>query len=226
MRLGAGTVIVYTTVIGRTDPLHEPVTPDGYRFVCFTDQSRLRSRNWEIHRVKTTDAPNRQSHAIKQLAHRYFPGEDWTLWIDAAFTLLVSPRVVLNQANRDVMGFRHPDRSRITQEADAIVRAKKGLPEAVYSQLQHYKNLGWDTDENPQGCITNGGFLLRKNTAAVVAFNEVWHQEVQTRCLRDQMSIDFVAHQCGVKIGYFPGNVRSNPFAQLHVMPGKQVTDF
>lgn len=218
-------LIVYTTVIGRTDPLREPLNPDGVRFVCFTDQP-LSSRRWEIVQVPKTEAPNRQSHALKQLSHEALPEAECTLWIDAAFVLHASPRDILARATQPVMGFKHPDRTRISQEAHAIVRAKKGRADDVFAQLAEYQAQGWDTDANPQPHITNGGFLLRQHTPQVRAFNREWHHHVQTRCLRDQMSIDYVAHLCGVAIGHFDGTVRKNAFATLYVMPGKQTTDF
>lgn len=218
-------MIVYTTVMGRTDPLREPLNPGGVRFVCFTDQP-LQSQHWEIVRVPVTDTPNRQSHALKQLSHAALPEAECTLWIDAAFVLRASPREILAQATQPVMGFKHPDRTRISQEAHAIARLKKARPDDVFAQLREYQAHGWDTDDNPQQHITNGGFLLRQHTPDVIFFNDVWHRHVQTRCLRDQMSIDYVAHRCGVAIGHFEGTVRKNAFATLHVMPGKKTTDF
>lgn len=218
-------MIVYTTVMGRTDPLREPLNPGGVRFVCFTDQP-LQSQHWEIVRVPVTDTPNREHHRLKQLSHIALPEADASLWIDAAFLLHARPLNVLAKSTHDVMGFKHPDRTRISQEALAIVRANKGRASDINAQLNAYQAHGWDTDDNPQQHITNGGFLLRRHTPEVKKFNEAWHREVQQRSLRDQMSIDFVAHQCGVAIGHFEGTVRKNAFATLHVMPGKKTTDF
>ena len=163
---------------------------------------------------------------LKQRSHVTFPDADATLWLDAAFELLVAPEDVLRLATHDVMGFRHPDRQRITQEAPAIVRAGKGRESDVMAQLAAYQADGWDTPENPQRYITNGGFLLRKHTDAVKRFNDIWHREVQTRCLRDQMSIDYCAHKVGVQIGHFGGHVRSNKLAQIHFFRGKPTVDY
>jgi hypothetical protein len=218
-------IVVYTTVFGPTDPLHEPRKPDGFRFVCFTDRP-LKSRHWEIVQVPATDAPARECRKLKQLSHVTFPEADATLWLDAAFELLVSPAKVAALATADMVGFKHPDRTRISQEAPAIARAGKGLEGPTMAQLETYQAAGWDTDDNPQRHITNGGFLFRRHTPAVQRFNEAWHREVQTRTLRDQMSIDYCAWREGVAIGHYPGNVRRNNLARIHFLRGKRTTDF
>lgn len=225
MEQGLVNLVVYTCVFGNTDPLHEPVRPDGFRFVCFTDQP-IKSRHWEIVRLPTQDAPKRACRTYKQPSHLVFPEADATLWIDAAFTLLVSPVAVERMASADVMGFRHPDRTRITQEAEAIIRAGKGRPEHVLAQRDAYVADGWDTEASPQQHITNGGFLFRRHTDVVRRFNEAWHHEVQTQTLRDQMSIDYCAHKTGVQISHFPGNVRNNRLARIHHLHGKPTNDY
>lgn len=218
-------LVVYTTVIGRTDPLREPLCPGNTQFVCFTDKP-LQSKHWEIRRVPECDNPNRHHHMYKQLSHIALGEANATLWVDAAFLLRVNPQDILAAATHDVMGFKHPDRTRISQEALAIIKAGKGRKAGTMAQLHAYRADGWDTNEDPQQYITNGGFLLRKNTPAVNTFNEFWNNEVQHRTLRDQMSIDYSAHKCGVTIGHFSGTVRANKFATLQVLRNKQVTDF
>lgn len=218
-------LVVYTTVLGRTDPLREPRHAGKARWVCFSDR-QLASKVWEVVLVPETATPVRECRRRKQLSHVEFPEAAATLWLDAAFQLLVPPEQVLAMATADVMGFRHPDRRRITDEAPAIIRAGKGKSEAIWSQLAAYQAEGWDTDFDPQRHITNGGFLLRRHTDAVKRFNDAWHHEVQTRSLRDQMSIDYCAWRAGVAIGHFAGTVRRNNLARMQVMRGKGTTDF
>src|SRR5690606_6205363 len=117
-------------------------------------------------------------------------------------------------------------RARIKDECEAIIRAGKAKPEAVRAQLAAYQADGWDTDDNPQRAITNGGFMLRRHTERVVRFNEVWHHEVQTRTLRDQMSLDYCAAKVGLPIDYFPGDVTANKFVRRLLYPHKPTNDF
>src|SRR5690606_25062110 len=99
-------------------------------------------------------------------------------------------------------------------------------PDAIHDQLAAYKEQGWDTDANPQRAITNGGCMLRRHTERVKRFNEAWHHEVQTRTLRDQMSLDYCAAKVGMPIAYFPGNMVQNPIGRRIHYPSKPTNDF
>lgn len=218
-------MIVYTTVFGNTDALAEPVARGDARFVCFTDQP-ITSRHWEIVKVPTLAAPKRECRKYKQRSHAVFPDADLTLWIDCNFTLLMAPERIAEMHAGDLTAFRHHKRNRITDEAKVIIQSGKGKADAINAQLAAYKADGWDTDENPQRAIHNGGFLLRRHTPALIRFNETWHYEVQTRTLRDQMSIDYVAHKTGIRIDEFEGNVKANPYARLAISPRKPTNDY
>lgn len=122
--------VVYTTVFGRTDPLHEPACSSNWRFVCFTDQP-IQSKRWEIIRLPKMDAPKRECRKLKQRPHVLFPEAEITLWMDCCLTLLRSPESIAAEYQGDVTAFVHHKRTRITQEADAIIQARKGRPEDV-----------------------------------------------------------------------------------------------
>jgi len=225
MEPGGVNVVVYTCVFGDTDPLRDPVRPGKTRFVCFTDQP-VRSKVWEIVRLPKQDTPKRACRTYKQPSHLVFPEADATLWIDAQIHLLVDPLHVLNHHLGEFTGFRHNKRRRIKDEAEAIIRAGKGKADAIHAQLAAYQADGWDTDANPQRAITNGGFMLRRHTERVKAFNEMWHKEVQTRTLRDQMSLDYCAAKVGLRIDYFQGNVNQSPLGRRIHYPHKPTNDF
>lgn len=218
-------LVVYTCVFGDTDPLREPARPGRTRFVCFTDQP-LRSRVWEIVQLPQQATPKRACRSYKQPSHEVFPEAAATLWVDAQFVLTADPQDILRRHGSELTGFRHPKRRRITDEALAIIRAGKGKEAAVMAQLAAYQAAGWDTERAPQRVITNGGFLLRRHTDRVKRFNDLWHREVQTRTLRDQMSLDYCASMAGLPIDYFPGSVERNPFARRMHYRGKPTNDF
>lgn len=218
-------MIVYTTVLGPTDRLEEQVHRGNARFVCFTDQP-IRSATWELVRMSVQDRPKRACRRLKLLPHVTFPGEPVTLWMDCCFRLKVPPEQIARNHSGQVTAFRHHRRQRIKDEAQAIIKARKALPHAVLAQLAAYQADGWDTDDNPQRAIHNGGFLLRRDTPDVRAFSEAWHHEVETRTLRDQMSVDYVAWKLGLRIDEFPGTCRANPYADLRVNVRKPTNDF
>lgn len=218
-------LVVYTCVFGDTDPLRDPVIAGGARFVCFTDQP-IKSKAWEIVTLPKQDAPKRACRQYKQPSHLIFPDAEATLWLDAQFQLTADPMALLAKYGGEFTGFRHHKRNRITDECEAIIRAGKAKPDAVRAQLAAYKAQGWDTDANPQRAITNGGFMLRRHTGTVKRFNDAWNHEVQTRTLRDQMSLDFCAAKAGLRIDYFPGNTVTNPIGRLIHYPSKPTNDF
>lgn len=225
MEPGCLNLVVYTCVFGDTDPLRDPVRPGRTRFVCFTDQP-ARSRVWEVVQMPKQEAPKRACRAYKQPSHLIFPEADATLWIDAQIQLVADPLEIAKRYTGEFTGFRHHKRQRITNEAEAIIRAGKGKADAIHAQLAAYQADGWDTATNPQRVITNGGFMLRRHTDRVRRFNELWHHEVQTRTLRDQMSLDYCAAQAGLRIDYFPGTVNLSAYGRRHHRASKPTNDF
>lgn len=216
--------VVYTTVFGDTDHLKEPEAIGKARWVCFSDRP-IQSARWEVIVVGKTSAPSRACRMYKQRSHVIFPDATWTLWVDSSMRVLADPVSIACAATHDMMTFRHPDRRRISEEWQAIIKWGKAPEQVVIDQLAAYQADGWDTEENPQSHISNGGFIFRRNIPLVNKFNEMWHKEVQTRCLRDQMSIDYCAWKCGLRIGHFAGNVRRNRFVQYRPRSDKRMCD-
>jgi len=202
-------MIVYTTVFGRTDPLHEPKVRGSARFVCFTDQP-IESANWEMVRLPKQDAPTRASRLTKALSHIQFPEVEWTLWMDANFTLLVDPEDL--KQHGEFVNFVHSERERITDEAREIIRLGKAKPDTTRRQLAAYHAEGFDTDATPMTVLSCDGVILRRHTDAVRAVNEAWAQELRTHTLRDQMSLDYVCWKQGYTVNRWPGSHRSNPY--------------
>lgn len=212
-------MIVFTTILGQTDPLRRPSRMDkGTRYVCFTDQPRryLLNRGWHIEQVAPEADPCKQSRRIKIMAHKAFPDADVTLWVDAAYRLDTLPAKLLTLlGDSDMVAMRHPHRDRITDEAKAIVKLGIVPAEDVYRQLAAYHADGFDTDADPQQAITSTGFFLRRNSERVEEFERAWWAEVERHTYRDQMSIDYVIKKTGVTVAYIPGHYRNNPYAKF-----------
>lgn len=218
-------MIVYTCVFGHTDILRDPIVRGKSKFLCFTDQP-IRSRGWEIIRVPKLQAPKRECRKYKQRPHVLFPDEAVTLWVDAAMIVRVDPDELARLHPHEFSAFVHSKRCRITQECEAIIQCGKAIPDRVRAQLAKYQADGWDTPDNPQTKIHNGGVLLRRNTPKVREFSELWNHEVQTETLRDQMSIDYCAHKVGLEISDFPGTISRNPYFIRAGVRYKPTNDF
>lgn len=202
-------IVVYTTVFGHTDPLHEPKVAGNARFVCFTDQP-IRSQRWHVIRGDRVEQPTRMARCYKTIPHVLFKDADWTLWMDANFTLLVDPASLLKHG--EFVNFRHPDRTRITTEAEEIIRLGKAKEPAIRAQLADYHVHGFDTEENPMNELSSNGVILRKNTVQNKELNESWAEELRAHTLRDQMSLDYAAWKLGMKLNRWPGTHRNNPY--------------
>ncbi|HUG56621.1 MAG TPA: glycosyltransferase domain-containing protein [Candidimonas sp.] len=192
---------VYTCVFGNTDALHEQPRIPGVRFVCFTDQP-ITPKTWEAVRMPRQARPTRSSRIIKALSH-LFTDTEYSLWMDANFTLRVTDVALFDRG--DFVNFLHRDRTRIAQEAAAIVRIGKGKADAIFGQLAAYQSEGLDTDENPMRELSCNGVLFRRHTPDVVRVNEAWCREIESRSLRDQMSLDYVCWKEGFTLSRWPG---------------------
>lgn len=213
MRGGVPALIVYTALFGETDPLHEPACATTARFVCLTDQPGLLSERWEVFYLPPQTAPTRASRLVKALSHRQFAA-DWSLWLDASFTLLVDPYTLLHHG--ELVSFRHHVRNRIRDEGVAVVQAGMADAETIARQLSTYHAAGFDTDARPQQQLSAMGAILRRHTPAVMAFNEAWAAELRQYSPRDQLSADYVAWRQGLSIAHWPGTIPDNPYFRYH----------
>ncbi len=209
-------IVVVTALIGPTGSLARPAFAHrDVRWVCYTDRSNV--EGWEL-RALVTERPRREARQIKTSVDELFP-EVATIWADASFDLLISPLEIVADAAKtkcQIVGFAHPDRSRIRDEAAEIIRLGLAPKENVLEQVEAYRRDGFDTDANPQRSLTTTGFLVRWPTQSVAAFNQLWAQQIERYTLRDQLSVDYCAWRSGVPIGRLAGHYRSNRYARYN----------
>ncbi len=219
-------VVVYTALFGAGAPPSVPEPPESdVRYVCLTDVSNV--AGWQTIRPKAwpwltpslwSANPRLASRLAKMRPDDLFPDADVTIWQDASFSWISDPMDVLEVArltSAPIVGFTHPDRHRISDEACEIVRARKGDPTAIFKQLALYQQMGFDTDAQPQRLLTTTGLLIRWNTSETREFNRLWREQLALS-LRDQMSVDFCGWILDVRIGHLPGHYRDNRFVQYH----------
>lgn len=208
-------LVVYTCVLGNTDPLHEPEAVGNARFVCFTDQA-IKSKKWEIVKLDKQEAPTRMARTMKLNPHHFFPEVDASLWIDASFTVRHDLESLLSSYPEDIVTFRHRDRTRIVDEAREIVRLGKAKRMATFRQLAVYQSDGFDTAGNPMREMSCNGAVMRRHTDSVQRFNELWTRQIEQHTLRDQMSIDYVAWRLGITFGRWHGTFDACPHFTYH----------
>jgi hypothetical protein len=209
------TVIVFTCILGDTDPLRPCRKVPGVRYLCFADRA-MHVPPYEIIPVDAGPiGPQLASRRLKILAdHPELEACDVTLWHDAAYQLNCNPQTLAESSlkDHDVVAMRHPHRDRIEDEAAAIAKLGYMPASVVQRQVAAYRAAGF-TD---QRTITSTGFCFRRKTPQVEAWQEAWWREVAAWGYRDQMSVDFALWQTGLTVHYIPGHYKDNPHAKWH----------
>jgi hypothetical protein len=209
-------VTVFTSVLGRTDPLRPCQRIPGVRYLVFADRP-VRVEPYDcIPYDCEPHGPRLASRRLKILAdHPLLADSPITLWHDAAFQLRCNPATVAETAltGSDVVAFRHPHRNHIADEAVEIARLGYMPAPVLQEQVAAYRAAGFTEH---QTAITSTGFCFRRRTSAVEAWQRVWWAEVARWGWRDQMSVDYALWRTGVTVRYIPGHYRDNPHARWY----------
>lgn len=210
---------VFTAILGKTDPLLRPtIVVPGVRYICLSDRAHGMAPYEDVLVDASELGVQLTSRRLKILAdHPALDSPDVLLWHDAAFRMDCNPiqlAAVTFKGEVDVLAFKHPHRTQIEEEAQAIARQGWVPRETLISQVATYRDEGFR-----QTMITSTGFCLRKMTPQVVAFNRFWWEEVRKWGWRDQMSVDYAIWKTGVHLQYIPGHYRDNVYARWHWYP-------
>jgi hypothetical protein len=210
---------VFTVILGQTDPLIRPtVVNKTVRYVCLSDRPQTIAPYVSVLVDPAELGVKLMSRQLKILAdHPSLGAPDVVLWHDAAFRMDCDPVRLAAEAlteGMEMLAFKHPHRTQIEDEADAIARYGWVPREQVERQVATYRAEGFR-----QAMITSTGFCLRRLTPAIVAFNRFWWGEVAKWGWRDQLSVDYAIWRTGVRLRYIPGHYRDNPYARWHWYP-------
>lgn len=217
-------IAVFTAAIGsQTDQIKPPTVivadPDVHYIAFMTGEHKSPPAPWSecsLGRPTSPDVPDtwpiRQARMVKHRADLWLPDFDYSLWIDAAYRLDVSPVDIVAEmpASADVCVLEHPDRSTIRQEGAELVRLGM-VPQGVIDDQLHLMRAFADR----QTRLSSTGFLLRRHSAKVTQFNETWATEFTLGGhTRDQMTFDAVADANGIFVHFLRGHYRDNPYAK------------
>ena len=125
--------------------LFEPeVIPDGYDFVCFTNNENLKSDVWDIRLVPSlyTDGA-RDAKRYKTLPHRYLSEYDESVWIDVDVKIGKNPTKLVDNMLSDV------NLAILNHElCGRTVTGNLNVRKCVYEEARFIQWLG---DNNPNG---------------------------------------------------------------------------
>lgn len=188
--------VVYTSIFGDYDSLHDPGVPSpNVRFICFTDSRDVRSKVWEVVRV----APNRNStdmnRRLKINPHLYLPKHDYSLYIDGNVRILGRLEGLFEKYARitEIAAPRHPARNCLYDEAEICVRNGRGDPAMIQEIVSSYRRAGF-----PSGAGLFEFHMLFRRTFApsVVRLMETWWSEYERGAGRDQITFPYAAWKC------------------------------
>lgn len=206
-------IVVYTAIFGGIrDRLYQPVKAQSEEnhYVVFSDTIRDAARNgWEIRHVAKSDNPQRCARRLKVLSHKTFPDARYTLWVDGCLTPVEEAwRLVDRFLNdTDLCVFEHMERGCVYQELEACIKLKKDDPAVMRQQISRYKEASYPYHNG----LAETTAVLRRETDAIRAFNELWWLEIEQGSIRDQLSFDYTAWELGIEYATFEGTRTRSP---------------
>lgn len=201
-------VVVYTAITNETnkyDRLKEQRKIDSTDFVAFLEKP-VESSTWQCRSIHDGyQDPCRNAKIHKILSHVYFPDKEYSLWIDGSvdikFPFSVSRLIQMHLSNCDIALFRHCKRKCLYAEAATCIKMGLDDPEIMRKQVERYRCDGYPVNQGLGECT----ILLRRHSDQIKKMNEMWWEEICKGSRRDQLSFNYVARKCEIKIKYFMG---------------------
>ena len=219
--------IIYTVITGNYDTIKQPlVVEDGVEYVLFTNNPNIHNAGvWRVVQIPSEQWQGRTergnnillSRKVKMLPHKYLPeGTEWSLYIDADMLIIEPLTKLLNDLHEDALfaACRHSYCKSVSEEINDL--KAKGMVDATQVQQQWQRYVEWGFNDN-MGIYENGLLIRRHNDARVTQLMELWWDEYQNGCLRDQVSL----MPCIYRTGFMPYfqfiemDIRNNNFVEV-----------
>lgn len=220
-------IIIYTTITGNYDSIKQPlVVEEGVEYVLFTNNREIKDAGvWKVVQISSeqwqgmTERENNilLSRKVKMLPHVYLPVDaEWSIYIDADMLIKRPLTQLLENVKEDTLfaACRHSYCKSVSEEINDL--KAKGMVDAaqIENQWQHY--VKWGFNDN-MGISENGLLIRRHNDARVAQLMELWWEEYQKGCLRDQVSL----MPCMFRTDFMPYfqfiemDIRNNNFVEV-----------
>ena len=216
--------VIYTTIIGKYDILEEPsFIPEGYDFICFTDQKINKPNSiWEIRQVLPLYKDNtRTARKYKILPHRFLPEYDISIWTDGN-ELVVGDINKLQEKylkDKNMAIYNHMScwdkRDCVYEEAKAIFNLGnqnnnwKDDPSIITKQMERYINEQYPPNN---GLIVSGVMFRKHNKKDVINCMETWWTELKYGSRRDQLSFNYAAWKCNTQFNWINQDIRDDGY--------------
>ncbi len=219
--------IIYTIITGNYDAIKQPlVVEEGVKYVLFTNNPEIKDAGvWKVVQIPSEEWPGRTarennillSRKVKMLPHKYLPEEcELSIYVDADMLIKESLTELLNDLHENTLfaACRHSYCASVKEEINDL--KAKGKVDALQIENQWQRYVEWGFEDN-LGISENGLLIRRHNDARVAQLMELWWEEYQNGCLRDQVSLMPCMHQIGFMtyFQFIEMDIRNNNFVEV-----------
>ena len=193
--------IVYTVLLGKKYKLNEPTYFNkGWILKCFTDQD-IKSKNWEIIKLKDFKDARKKSREIKIENHTFFD-YDICLYLDSRFTITRDlDSMVRKYLKKDIAVMSRKKRHRShKEEIDLCIKLNLDSEKILNKQFNQYKSDGFPSNAQ----LYSPGIMLKRNTKEIRKFMELWYNEVDKHSYRDIVSFAYILWKYPIEISVMP----------------------
>lgn len=211
-------IVVYTALTGNYESLNEQgvfETSPKISYVCFTDNEKLESTNWNVKFVKSTMNPVDMSRWIKMKTAEQFNDSTILCYKDNSVVLLkpVSEIVAELLGDSDIAFMSHSSRRTLFGEFVVCEAYKKDSRKNLRKHFSHVLESNMSTlFKKPLW----GGFFALKVNDRTIGFLNTWHDEFTLFSKRDQLSLVYSLNNSNSKYRIVK---RSNRFSEWHSWP-------
>lgn len=199
-------IVIYTCITGNYDFLKEPLLEfDHVEYVCFTNHaeeiSKEKNSKWKIKKVpeKITAMYNDtlSNRYLKLHPHELFPDADYCIYVDGNIKVISFLGSYLMKTNvaTGIAIFAHGQRCCLYDEANTCILRKKGNRRYIEKQVERYQKEGFPKHFGLYECTILATDL--RNTNSKKIFDAWWAEFLDSKSLRDQLSLPYVVWKNG-----------------------------
>lgn len=210
-------IVVYTAITGGYDSLKEPtVISNKCDYICFTDDTSLKSNVWEIRPITSYMNDNSlTARRYKILPHLFLKDYEYSVWIDGSIKLVANPEGMIKKelATDNMACFKHSCRNCIYDEAETIIKLEKANKDIVSNQIEKYSLENYP---KKNGLIESGVLIRKHNNVDIIRLMNAWWNEIINFSERDQLSFNYVIWKFKLKYKIINKNIYDNEYLKTY----------
>ena len=200
-------IVVIRAMVGGNYSLPTPVDEiDGVRHILIT-KTEQSVEGWECliatHFSLHSKPERRNAKIYKILPELFFPDCTHSIWIDSGYAIGCDPQEYVKQFSGDFAVHKHPNRSCLYVEGEAVKQKNKDSHNLVDAQMAHYKERKHPKNAGLYAC----GVIVRRHSPAVLQLDLAWWEQICRFSSRDQLSLPFAMRQLNKEVAIIPGNI-------------------